>query len=48
MADKRFLRAGFGFSPADIDAAAAMPSMMETCTKKLGVDEKLTNFALPF
>ena len=29
-------------------SAAAFPSMMECCRDKLGIDEKLTNFALPF
>lgn len=29
-------------------SAAAFPSMMDCCRKKLGIDEKLTNFALPF
>ena len=29
-------------------SAAAFPSMMHCCRKELGIDEKLTNFALPF
>ncbi len=42
------LGSSFLIAVSTASSAAAFPAMMDCCRKKLGIDEKLMNFALPF